>query len=168
MRIDTGNTSLITDPHTQQAMVLDHVKKTASVMPMQPTPPQLAAPQAGAAAPSFKPPALPSVGVQDLGKSLIEGHEVDGKRYIVQPPAPPQDPQPPGMPQVPLKPPMPTVAEVWTSSKLGLPVLTKVTGPFGEQTCYCRATQSGEPHPALFQAPPGYTPVMPPPPGAPK
>jgi hypothetical protein len=158
MRIDTGTTSLITDPKTQQAMVLDHVKKTASFMPITPSPPQMPqAPQAGAA-PSLKPPTMPSVGVQDLGKSLIEGHEVDGKRYIVQPP---QMPQVPDAPQVPQKPQAPTIADVWTSSKLGMPVLTTVSGPFGQQTSYCRAAQSGEPHPALFQMPAGYKPIMP-------
>jgi hypothetical protein len=174
MRIDTGATSVITDPSTQQAMVLDHVKKTASIMPMQPAPPQLAMPQPGAAAPSMPAPTMPSVGVQDLGKGLIDGHAVDGKRYIVQPPSPPQPPQAPqvpGMPQppqIPQKPQAPTVADVWTSTSLGLPVLTKVSGPFGEQTCYCKPAASGEPHPALFQIPPGYKPIVPPPPAPPK
>ena len=169
MRIDTGAMSLITDPKTQQAMVLDHAQKTASILPMQPAVPQMPqAPQLGAAAPAFKPPAMPAVGVQDLGKGLIEGHEVDGKRYIVQPPSPPLMPQAPGAPQLPQKPPIPTVADVWASSKLGLPVLTTVTGPFGQQSCYCRAAQSAEPHPALFQIPAGYKLAMPAPPAVPK
>jgi len=177
MRIDTGATSVITDPRAQQAMVLDHAQKTATIVPMQPSPPQFAMPQPGAAAPSLQPPGMPSVGVQDLGKGLIDGHPVDGKRYIVQPPSPPSPPQPPqapqapGMPsppQLPQKPPVPTVADVWTSTSLGLPVLTKVSGPFGEQTTYCKTAPSGEPHPALFQIPPGYKPVVPPPPTAPK
>jgi hypothetical protein len=159
MRIDTGTTSVITDPRTQQAIVLDHVRKTAAIMPMTPSPPQLAMPAPGAPAPPLQPPGMPQVGVQDLGKSVIDGHPVDGKRYIVQPPQPPQPPQ---------KPPTPTVADVWTSTALGLPLLTKVSGPFGEQTCYCRAAQTGEPHPALFQIPPGYTPAAPPAPPAPK
>jgi hypothetical protein len=175
MRIDTGTTSVITDPHTQQAMVLDHVQKTATILPMRPTPPQLAVPKPGAPTPPFQPPSTPSVGVQDLGKSVIDGHPVDGKRYIVQPPQAPQAPQmapppaapgapqAPQAPQMPQKPPMPTVADVWTSTSLGMPVLTRVSGPFGEQTSYCKPAASGEPHPALFQIPPGYKPVMPPP-----
>jgi hypothetical protein len=186
MRIDTGTTSVITDPHAQQAIVLDHVKKTATLLPMQPTPPQLAVPKPRVPALPFQPPTAPSVGVQDLGKGLIDGHPVDGKRYIVQPPPPPQPPQAPQMPQPPLapgmpqapsapqapqmpqKPPMPTVADVWTSTALGMPVLTKVSGPFGEQTTYCKAAPSAEPHPALFQIPPGYKPIVPPPPAPPK
>jgi len=174
MRIDTGQTSVITDPRTQQAMVLDHVHKTASIMPMSPVPPLPGAPQAGVAAPSMPGPAMPAVGVQDLGKSLINGHPVDGKRYIVQPPPAPALPQAPGMPQAPgapqapgmpqapglpqapQPPQAPTIADVWTSSALGLPVLTQVSGPFGQQTSYCNAAPSGEPHPALFQIPPGY------------
>jgi hypothetical protein len=49
-----------------------------------------------------------------------------------------------------------------------MPVLTKVSGPFGEQTTYCKAAPSAEPHPALFQIPPGYKPIVPPPPAPPK
>ena len=58
-------------------------------------------------------------------------------------------PQPPKPPQLP-KPPQPTVTEVWTSVKLKMPVLTKVTSSVGEQT----ATE--EPHPSVFEIPPGY------------
>jgi hypothetical protein len=80
----------------------------------------------------------------------------------------PQAPSAPQAPQMPQKPPMPTVADVWTSTALGMPVLTKVSGPFGEQTTYCKAAPSAEPHPALFQIPPGYKPIVPPPPAPPK
>src|SRR5579883_436493 len=147
MRLDIPNTSVITDPKAQQAIILDHLKKTATILPMAPGAPQLPQMQMpGMQAPSIKPPTPPSVSMQDLGKSMIEGHEVDGKRFIVQPPPPPQMPAPPqmptppqlpGAPQTPAPPTMPappqapTVADVWSSTKFGTPVLTKVTGPFG-------------------------------------
>jgi len=180
MRLDLPNTSVITDPKAQQAIILDHLKKTATVLPMQPSLPQMPGMQMpGMQMPSMKPPTPPSVSVQDLGKSLIEGHEVDGKRYMIQPPTPPQVPTPPqlpgapqmpgapqlpGMPkppQMPTPPQVPTVADVWSSTKLGTPVLTKVTGPFGQTMTYCKPQQIGEPAPSNFQIPPGYTPVMP-------
>jgi hypothetical protein len=176
MRVDTGATSVITDPKAQQAILLDHVTKEARIMPLQPGMPQVPAPALSMAAPGFKPPTPPPMQVQDLGKTLLGGQEVDGKRYIVQPPtAPPLPgapqvpaaPQAPGMPQLPPKPnvaPMPTTIDVWTSTKLAMPVLTQVTGPFGQQTCACSAAQTAEPHPAMFQIPPGYKPVMPSPP----
>jgi hypothetical protein len=186
-RIDTGTQSVITDPMQQQAVLLDHVKKTAQIMPMKPSMPQMpqipGMPQAPQAP---KPPDMPQVSMQDLGKSFIEGHEVEGKRFIVQPPTPPDMPKPPdipkppqipGMPtppqapqapQAPTPPPMPTVADVWSSTSLKTPVLTKVSGPFGDQTTYCKPQQTGEPHPGLFQIPPGYTPIMPKPPEMPK
>ncbi|HEY2018321.1 MAG TPA: hypothetical protein VGH38_32675, partial [Bryobacteraceae bacterium] len=123
MRIDFGNTSMITDPASQKTIVLDHLKKEAMTLPM-PQAPQLTPP----ALPSG---AMPSAGVppqvQDLGKAFIEGHEVDGKKYIFQPPALPKPPAPPQMPampqlpgmpaapaapQMPQPPPMPTTAEV--------------------------------------------------------
>ena len=114
-------------------------------------------------------PAAPmgAVHVQDLGKALIEGHEVDGKKFTMQPPqmpSPPGMPQMPGLPQAPTmpqapgmpqapKPPM--VSEVWTSSKLQMPVLTKTTGEFGQQVCHCKCSDAVPP-PTMFQIPPGY------------
>jgi hypothetical protein len=178
-RTDSGNTSVIADPKAQQVTVLDHLTKEAHIMPMQPappSPPQLpqkpGMPPTGAAPPPFQPPAMH---VQDLGKSVIDGHEVDGKRYIIQPPAPPPPPQAPqvpgGPPPAPPKPPAaqkPTTADLWTSTKLGLPVMSQVTGPFGKQTSYHKIAETMEPHPAMFQIPPGYKQVMPPAPPLPK
>jgi hypothetical protein len=117
------------------------------------------------------PPAPPRV--QDLGKSMIEGHEVEGKRYTLPPPPMPPAPQPPKLPQMPGMPklpqsgtpakppqppklPQPTVTELWTSVKLKTPVLTKVSTSAGEQTTYCKPTSTDEPHPSLFEIPPGY------------
>jgi hypothetical protein len=167
-RIDSGNTSVITDPRAQQVMVLDHLTKEARILPMQsaPVPQQPGMPASGAAPPPFQPPPMH---VQDLGKSVIDGYEVDGKRYIIQPPPPPQPPQapqvagaPPPPPPKPPAPQMPTTADMWTSTKLGMPVMTQVTGPFGKQTSYHTIAETAEPHPAMFQIPPGYKPVMPP------
>jgi len=192
MRVDTPTTSVISDPHAQQTILLNHSTKEATIVPMKPpapgaVPPGMPQPPSGAV--------QPPVQVQDLGKSMIEGHEVEGQRFTM--PAPPAaltpqakapgQPLPampglpplkipgappiPGMPSPPsaaapapgaaaappLKPPQPpTVAEIWTSAKLKVPVLTKVSGPAGEQTTYCKPTATTEPHPSLFQIPQGY------------
>jgi hypothetical protein len=170
MRLDTLHTSLISMPAAQQAILLDHLKKEATIIPVPPAPSDSskpASPHVPASAP------LPPLQVQDLGKSLIEGHEVEGKRYRFTPPLLPQAPKPPQVPQAPGVPgappsaqapkppqvpklPLPTVTEIWTSVKLKTPVLTKVTSPAGGQTTYCKPTSTEEPHPSLFQIPPGY------------
>ena len=134
MRIDTPGTTVITNPAAQQAVVLNHLTKEAQIVPLLPQPPQM--PQLG----------MPPVSVQDLGKSMIDGHPVDGMRYVVQTPAAPQ---------------APTISEVWTSSQLKMPVLTKVTTPSGVQTTLCKPAPMAEPDPSLFQIPPGYKVLMP-------
>jgi hypothetical protein len=191
MRLDTPNTSIITLPGSQKTIMLDHLKKEAMVIPM---PPASAAPSAPGMPKMPGMPKLPALQVHDLGKSVIEGHEVEGKRYTFSPPPAPQAPQAPQapkappmpqmpklpqlpkgvklpplpkMPQMPKppqlpKPPQPTVTEVWTSVKLKTPVLTKVTTAAGEQTTYCKPTSTAEPHPSLFEIPPGYK-LKPPP-----
>ena len=174
-RIDTPQSSVISDPVSQQTIVLDHVKKEACVIPMGP--PGAAAPQGSTAPGSAAAGVHPSsVQVQDLGKSMIEGHEVEGKRYTLpaQPPSskPPipamlglkmpgspqglNSPQASASPQGPKAPPPPNIAEVWTSVKLKTPVLTKVSTPVGEQTTYCKPTETAEHPPSVFQIPPGY------------
>lgn len=185
-RLDTPTASVITDPGSQQAILLDHIKKEATVMPM----PQVSAgsaPSMGGGAPAVAGHA-PPVQVQDLGKSTIEGHEVEGKRFTLPPPTPPQLPKmqmpklpgapatpaapgAPGAPKpgaMPKLPPVPSVTEVWTSTKLKTPVLTKVTTGAGEQTTYCKPTSMEEPHPSVFQIPPGYKIKPPTPPAMPK
>jgi hypothetical protein len=178
MRIDTPQMSIITDKAGQKTILLDHLKKVAMIIPM---------PSASAPAPPGSPqmpgagmPSFPAMQVHELGQSIIDGHAVEGKRYTLQPPSPPQAPQmpqPPQMPKAPQMPklpqlpksaqppqlpqppkiPKPTVAEVWSSVKLKIPVLTKVTTSMGEQTTYCKPTSTEEPHPSLFQVPAGYT-----------
>jgi hypothetical protein len=61
-----------------------------------------------------------------------------------------------------------TTVDSWTSTKLGMPVMTQVTGEFGKQTSYHKIAATAEPHPAMFQIPPGYKPVMPSAPPPPK
>ena len=101
---------------------------------------------------------------------MIEGHEVEGKRYVLpaaqkpQSPTMPKIPQIPGSPKspaLPKAPPLPkaaqpTVTEVWMSTKLKTPVLTKITSALGSQTTYCKPTSTQEPHPSMFEIPPGY------------
>jgi hypothetical protein len=163
MRVDTGATSVITDPASQKALVLDHIKKEARMVPIPQAPAPGMPPLPGALPAGMpKPPQ-----VEDLGKGFIEGHEVDGKKYTFHPPdKPPALPTPPGlakpatpgMPGMPQSPPKPTVAEVWTSASTMMPVLTKITGPFGQQVCHCKPGAAGAPppHPAMFQVPPDY------------
>jgi hypothetical protein len=172
MRIDYGDRSVITDPVTEQTLVLDHVKKEVRAIPTPPAAPAApAAPKLQVpgkpAAPA--PPAAPAMNVKDLGKRLIEGHEVEGKQYTLppiappkppaapQPPALPGRPKPPAAPKLPPKPePKALVSEVWMSTQLHLPVLTRITGPFGQQMCHCKNAVAGEPPPSTFQIPPEY------------
>jgi hypothetical protein len=174
-RLDTPTSSVISDPASQKTILLDHLKKEATILP---TPPASAgsapggAPQGSAAAGQ-----APPMKVEDLGKSMIEGHEVEGKRFTLPPFSPPQAPGMPKMPaapqapaapagaaapgapkppQMPKLPHVPSVTEVWTSVKLKTPVLTKVTTAAGEQTTYCKPVSVDEPHPSVFQIPQGY------------
>src|SRR5215469_8476236 len=69
-RLDTPSTSVITDPTSQQTILLDHAKKEATIVPMS-------AASSGSEPPSSpKAPAsqgqAPPVKVEDLGKSTIE------------------------------------------------------------------------------------------------
>ena len=78
-----------------------------------------------------------------------------------------------GAPQArpPSPPSLPHTVEVWTSTKLHVPLLTKVTGSFGQQTNRCKSPSVGEPPASKFQIPPGYKvvemPKLPKPPGLP-
>jgi hypothetical protein len=97
-RIDTPLTSVISDPGLKQTIVLDHVKKEASIMPMKMSPP--GAPPLPSAPGAPAAPGTPAVHVQDLGKSMIDGHEVEGKRFTLPHLAPPAKPPLPAMPGV--------------------------------------------------------------------
>jgi hypothetical protein len=173
-RVDTGNLSVIHDPGAAKTIVLDHARKEAHIAPAGPNAPALPGmPQVPGmpAMPGAPQPA--AMHVQDLGMSAMHGEEVQGKRYFIQPPAPPQMPQPPAapqtpgmpqkpkLPQLPPKPPTPVSAEVWTSPKLQLPMASRVNGSFGQQTTMCQKAVPGEPNPAVFQIPHDYKQVLP-------
>ena len=187
MRVDYGATSVITNPATGVTLLLDHAKQQVRAIPTPPgmTPPQVTPPGVPGM-PSMTPPAQPAMQVKDLGVKMVQGIEVQGKQITLpplaapKPPAPPQVPGMPGAPAVPgapaapaiPKPPqVPMVAETWVSTKLQMPVLSRITGSFGQQMCHCKNTVAGEPSPTAFQVPPNYTqvglPSAPPPPGMP-
>lgn len=130
-----GDISIINNPAAGLRIVLDHVLKQARTMPM---------PAGGGGMPGMPgfqmpglpggPAAAPGMNVVQLGKAFMQGQQVEGQRHTFGPAS---------------------VAEVWTSTKLRLPVLTTFTGDFGQQTCRC--TPLGvEPNPSAFQIPPGY------------
>jgi hypothetical protein len=173
MRFDTPNASIISDPIAQRTILLNHLKKEAIIFPMPPATPGAQIPGMPQVPPANL-PKPPVMQVEDLGKSMIEGHEVEGKRYTlpaIGQPAKPQVPSAPSAPGAPSTPSLPTVpkppsaptlpakpnvTEVWTSMKLKAPVLTKLTTAAGEQTTYCKPTSADEPHPSVFQIPPEY------------
>jgi hypothetical protein len=130
-RLDSGNTSVISNPAAGQTIVLNHIEKTATIQPQlsaASSPPGMPPmPQLGV--PGFSPP--PSAQVQDLGKAVLKGVEVEGKRYLIQPPPMPNIPatpkppafQAPGMPKMPGMPPVPGMPQV--------PGMPKVPGAQG-------------------------------------
>lgn len=172
IRSDFGDTSIITDLAARRTTILDHAKKLAHVIPM----PQAQAPQfvpaammAGLQAPASA-PMQAFQKVEDLGTSMIDGLEVVGKKYTLPAPPipqPPRAPQMPQAPQMPAPPQIPVTTEVWTSTKLQLPVLTRTKGSFGEEVRRCRYTESAPPPPSLFQIPEGYKTITPAPPNPP-
>ncbi len=103
MRMDYGNTSVITNPVAQHAIILDHIKLVARVIPIPPPGPMPKIPQLGMpAAPGA--PTPPPVSSVDLGKGFIEGHAVTGTQLTFHMPTMPQAPgmpKVPGMPQAP-------------------------------------------------------------------
>jgi hypothetical protein len=218
-RVDSGNMSVISNPAAAQTIVLNHLKKTATIQPRpSPSPPNPGMPQMPNLSPPGLPgqPQVPGVKVEDLGKTVLQGLEVQGKRFVIPPIAPPKapalqmpsvpkTPQMPGMPAAALKPPQipgmpsapktpqipgrppapktpqipgmlsapktpqipgrppapaapqpPATAEVWTSTSMGVPMLTKMSGSFGQLTQVCHSAVPGEPHPSAFQIPQGY------------
>ncbi len=175
MRIDYGPTSVIINPATQVIQLLDHVKLEVRSLPMV----------AAVAAPALKLPAIPGMPgapplppppamvVKDLGIKIVGGIEVMGKQYTLpsltppKPPAPPAIPGLPGAPAAPAPPQIPMIAEAWISTKLMMPVLSRVTGSFGQQMCHCKNTVAGEPPATAFQIPANYKQIGPPAPPAP-
>ncbi len=206
-RMDFEASSVINDPVNQKTVLLDHAKKEAKIMSMQQAGlPQFAQPQFAAGVAPAMPAPPPPMHIQDLGKRMIDGHEVMGKKYTFQPPplpqvgppampaipkppevhvpavpgvphaaglaglpALPEAPKAPGLtggphipavpppPQAPPLPLPPSVMEVWTSTSLLIPLLSRMKGGFGQRISQCKNPIPGEPHPAVFQIPPGYS-----------
>src|SRR5689334_20446651 len=77
MRIDSGQLTTIADPAKGQTIVLDHIKKEATIFPTPQAPPQM--PQMPPM-PGLLAPGTPLTKVEPLGKGFIEGHEVEGHR----------------------------------------------------------------------------------------
>jgi hypothetical protein len=139
-RLDSGNTSVISNPAADQTILLDHIKKTATIQPplsATSSPPGMP-PMPHLGAPGLAPP--PSAQVEDLGKGVLQGLEVEGKRYVIQPPAMPDIPaapkpsafQAPGMPQVPGVPQAPGMPKMPAMPEV--PGIPKVPGAPGSQS----------------------------------
>ena len=146
LRVDFGKTSIITDPATGERILLDHLAREARILidevPIPSEPPLPNLPRLPAV------PGVPSApNVVALGKDFMEGLEVEGMRYVFQV-------------LDPLSPPSITSWEVWTSTKLQMPVLTRTVGSFGVRTCICKCT-AAEPPVSMFQVPMGYTVIRP-------
>ena len=180
MRIDYGTaSSIITNPASAKMIILDHVKQEVRIIPIPPsiTPPQLTPPGIPGMPGAPVPPPTSMGAVKDLGIKVIQGVEARGTQVVmpalaaVKPPIPPAVPGMPGAPAVPgmpAAPALPMIAESWVSTKLQMPVLTRITGSFGQSMCHCKNTVPGEPSPTAFQIPPNYKQVgLPPAPTAP-
>lgn len=160
MRADFGDTSVLTKLGDPRAYILDHLRKEVRVLEPPPMPQAPLPSWNPSSLPAWQPPADAAT-VEELGRKMIDGIEAEGKRYRIALPNPPQLPDAPQTPQ-----PAAMITEVWTAVQSQLPVLTRITGPFGEQLCRCRIVESMEPDPKLFQIPSDYTqvPEIPPPP----
>ncbi len=151
VRMDMGNLSMISNPATGERILLNHLTMQAQILPpsaVLPGMPQM---------PGMAMPGMPQVpgapqlagaaSIIQLGKSMIEGHAVQGVRYV--------------FPQTGLTPPSLQSWEIWTSTKLNVPVMTQAIGSFGQQTRICKVSAT-PPSPTLFQIPPNYSVVQPP------
>jgi len=187
-RVDYGATSVISNPATGVTLLLDHTKQEVRAIPAPPgmTPPKITPPgMPGIPAPPT-PPTPPNLQVKDLGVKMVQGIEVHGTQITLPPLTPPKPPVAPlvpgmpgapavpgvpGAPAIPKPPQVPMVAETWVSTKLQMPVLSRITGSFGQQMCHCKNTVAGAPPPTAFQVPPNYKqvglPSAPLPPGMP-
>jgi hypothetical protein len=172
-RMDFGDTSVINDAAAKKTIFLNHAKKEARLIPTPPPVPP--APELPNLQLPGAPPPLPSapapLDVKDLGKRYLAGHEVHGKQYVFPPPVIPEPPKlpelempemavDPDLPPLPPAPPPPplkeTVSEVWSSTSLLIPMLSRTVTSWGNQVSHCKNALPGEPDPALFEIPPDY------------
>jgi hypothetical protein len=167
--IGIGQQSLISDPRNQRTILLDHANKLARIIPQMPAPPSMPGMPSLPGQPSIPgvPPIASAADVKNLGKQMILGHEAEGKLYSVPVPAPPKLPGMPSLPTSPLQAasnlprpnlPQPNVSavEVWTSTQLHVPLLTKINGPAGQTIATCTKATPCNPPPSFFQIPPDY------------
>lgn len=145
LRINFGATSLIINPLTRVRILLNHLTLEARILSGAPAlsgMPSIPSPQLGLAAAQL--PSMPGApNIQQLGKAFIEGLEAEGMRYLF----------PAGS--------LISSWEVWTSTKLQMPVMTRTIGTFGQKTCVCKCTPV-QPPASMFEIPPGYTVIQPP------
>jgi hypothetical protein len=159
IRFDFGASSLISDPASQLRMLLDHVKLEVRILTPGANLPAVPGMPAIPGMPMPAIPSAPNVNIVQLGTSVIDGLEAEGLRYVFQA-------------VDALKPPSIASWEVWLSTKLQLPIVTRIVGAFGERTNICKCTAMAVPD-SLFQIPPGYKvipmepPVLPQMPSAP-
>ena len=125
---------------------------------------------------TFQPPKVPAA----PGAKGLPGFK--GPKLGALPKAPelPKPPMPglapPGVATPALKPPPAPGAphgkvqtlEVWTHTKLKIPVLTKANGMPGLQSSVCKNAKGGEPPASRFKIPPGYKLIKPKPPALPR
>lgn len=144
---------MIINPQAQVQIFLNHLTQEARIIPNMPAMPGMPAvpgmpampgmpgiPMAGAIPGALNPPGQPQM--QQLGTRVIEGLEAEGIRYLF----------PVGSAV--------SSWEVWTSTKLKMPVMTTTIGSFGQKTCVCKCSPLPPP-PSTFEIPPGYTVIQP-------
>lgn len=148
IRFDQPNLSIIAD--LAKTIILNHLTLEAQEIPHAPSfqMPKVQLP----GVPSFTPPQLP-LNVQELGKRLMNGIEVEGKLFKFAPPALPGMPQPPSVPHL---------VEVWTSPQFQLPLASRITGELGMMMTFAKKVNPCQPPAASFQIPAGYK-LLPPP-----
>jgi hypothetical protein len=142
IRFDFDASSLISDPLSGVRILLDHLLMEARILSPGANFPSVPGMPITPGIPMPAIPSAPNVNIVELGKSVIEGLEAEGLRYVFQA-------------LDPLRPPSIASWEIWLSTELQLPIITKIVGAFGERTNVCKCTAAAVPD-SLFQIPPGY------------
>lgn len=144
LRLDFEKLSMILNPLTGEQIILNHLTHEARIMLPSISIP-LAVPIPGVpgipALPA--PPALPpEPNLVALGTAIVDGLMVEGVRHVFA-----------AVDGV-----LPAIAswEVWTNTKLQMPVFTQTIGSFGVRTCICKCAAI-EPPASAFQIPASYS-----------
>lgn len=147
LRFNFGLNSLIVNPLTGLRALLNHTTLEARILSLPAVPGMPPIPRL----PGFMIPGLPGMPpipqlaaaaamatqLEQLGKALIEGHEVQGMRYLFAAGS------------------ALALWEIWNSTKLSLPVMTRTVGSFGERVNLCKCT-AVQPPAAMFEIPSNY------------